>query len=66
MAAGGPKTGDREFLERAREIMEAGCSGMAVGREIWQHDSPLKMAAAIKKIIFDNYSVDEAIKLLLE
>ncbi|MBW2966529.1 fructose-bisphosphate aldolase [Candidatus Woesearchaeota archaeon] len=64
MAAGGPKTGDREFLERAKEIMEAGCSGMAVGREIWQNDSPLKMAAAIKKIIFENSSVDEAMKLI--
>jgi class I fructose-bisphosphate aldolase len=64
MAAGGPKLPDREFLERAKDIMEAGCSGMAIGREIWQHKSPLKMAAAIKSIIFEDTSPEEAFRLL--
>ncbi len=64
MAAGGPHIGNKEFLQRAKDIMEIGCSGMAVGREIWQNEAPLKMAAAIKKIIFEDASVDEAMKEL--
>lgn len=64
MAAGGPKLPDKAFLERAKDIMDTGCSGMAVGREIWQHESPLKMSAAIKKVIFEDISVDEAMREL--
>jgi len=64
MAAGGQHIGNKAFLERAKDIMEVGCSGMAVGREIWQNESPLKMAAAVKKIIFEDASVDEAMREL--
>ena len=64
VVAGGPKIEDKEFLKRTKEVMKIGCTGMAVGREIWQHDSPLKMAAAIKKVIFEDASVDEAMSLI--
>jgi class I fructose-bisphosphate aldolase len=64
MAAGGPQIGDLEFLQRARDVIDVGCSGMAIGREIWKHNAPLKMAAAVKSIIFENASPEEAIQLL--
>jgi len=32
--------------------MAAGASGVAVGRNVWQHSEPLKITKKIKEIIF--------------
>jgi len=44
--------------------METGAVGMAIGREVWQHETPMKMTAAIKSIIFDNAEVEDALRFL--
>ena len=62
--AGGPKLPSLQYLKRAKDIMETGAVGMAVGRGIWQHDTPMKMTAALRSIIFDNAEVDEAMEFL--
>lgn len=62
--SGGSKVDDRLFLLRAKQVMNSGATGMIVGRNIWKHEHPLKMVEALKKIIFDNANVDDAIKLL--
>ncbi len=65
MVAGGPKieNGNR-FLSEVRDFMAAGASGMAVGRNVWKSDKPLKVTKALKSIIFDNAKVKDAIKWL--
>ena len=51
--SGGPKApSDEDFLAQVRGVMEAGATGLAVGRNVWQHEDPMKMAAALKEIIF--------------
>jgi len=42
--------------------MDAGGSGLAVGRNVWQHDRPLEMAAALRRVILDGQSVETALK----
>ena len=64
MIAGGAKSDDRDYLKRAKEVMEVGATGMAVGRQIWQHEHPLKMTFALKKIIFEDADISSAMKLL--
>lgn len=64
MIAGGPKIKDDLFLKHTREVVDSGAIGVAVGRQVWQHDEPMKMTAALKKIIFEDYSADEAEDLL--
>jgi class I fructose-bisphosphate aldolase len=64
VVAGGAKTDNKRFLTNVKNIMQTGAIGMAVGRQVWQHDSPMKMTAAIKNVIFDNAEVKEALKLL--
>lgn len=64
MVAGGPKIGERSFFQNVRDIMDSGAIGMAIGRQVWQHEYPLKMTEAIKKIIFNEGSVEEARELL--
>jgi len=63
--AGGPKIeNDRDLLRMVRDSITAGGSGVAIGRNIFQHKNPTKMVKAISKIVHENYSVDEALKEL--
>ncbi|MEM4554281.1 MAG: aldolase [Candidatus Anstonellaceae archaeon] len=52
ISAGGSKQPEAEFLQKVRDIMSAGAVGLAVGRNVWQHDEPLRMAKEIRKIVF--------------
>jgi fructose-bisphosphate aldolase, class I len=54
IASGGDKVPVSHFLKEAKEIINAGGSGMAVGRNIWQHEDPVGIANSVAKIIFDN------------
>ncbi len=61
--SGGPKAPtDEAFLQQVRGVMDAGATGLAVGRNVWQHKEPLKMAESLKKIIFEGRSVQDALK----
>ncbi|MBW2996408.1 class I fructose-bisphosphate aldolase [Candidatus Woesearchaeota archaeon] len=64
VVAGGPKQPGAGFLRKVKDVMGTGAVGMAVGREVWQHESPIKMTAAIKSIIFENASVEQAVEYL--
>ena len=64
LVVGGKKLSDQELLQRTYEVMKAGASGLAVGRNVWQHEKPLEITKALKKIIFDKKSVNEALKIL--
>lgn len=64
MVAGGPKLEGDQVLREVRDFMDAGASGMAVGRNVWKSDKPLNMTKALKSIIFDNAKVKDALKWL--
>jgi class I fructose-bisphosphate aldolase len=50
--AGGIKKGEKEFLNQTKDIMNAGCIGLAIGRNIWQSKKPLGITRKISKIIW--------------
>ncbi|MCX6770874.1 MAG: fructose-bisphosphate aldolase [Candidatus Micrarchaeota archaeon] len=52
ISAGGSKQSDADFCAKVRDVLAAGGVGMAVGRNVWQHDNPMKIAGEIRKIIF--------------
>ncbi|MCX6750895.1 MAG: aldolase, partial [Candidatus Pacearchaeota archaeon] len=52
VVAGGIKKGEKEFLKQVQEIMNAGCIGLAIGRNVWQHSHPIEITNKIKKIIW--------------
>jgi class I fructose-bisphosphate aldolase len=61
--SGGPKAPtDESFLRQVKGVIDAGASGLAVGRNVWQHERPLEMAAALREIIFNGQSVETALK----
>jgi len=55
LVSGGGKLGDEELLEKARESMDAGCSGIIFGRNMWQRkmDDALEMTARLFDILRD-------------
>jgi class I fructose-bisphosphate aldolase len=62
--SGGPKTEtEKDFLVQAREVMDAGATGIAVGRNVWQSRDPFHMARMLKSIVIENNSVEEAITI---
>ncbi len=59
--AGGPATEtDVEALEMVAGAMSVGARGIMFGRNIWQQEDPEGMIAAMKAIIHEGRSVDEA------
>ena len=51
--SGGPKAPtDDDFLKQVKGVMEAGGTGLAVGRNVWQNQDPLAMADKLRRVIF--------------
>jgi DhnA family fructose-bisphosphate aldolase class Ia len=62
---GGSRSGDpRDLLGAIHGAMQAGASGVAVGRNIYQHPRPDRMTAAIVAIVHDGATVDAALEVL--
>ena len=63
--AGGPKTEtDRDILQMVHDANKAGCAGASIGRNVFQHKDPEKMARALCMIVHENATVDEAFSLI--
>ncbi len=62
--AGGPKTAtEDEFLKHVSDCMKAGAAGVAVGRNAWQSDDPLRTARRLNAIVIQNKTLDEALAI---
>lgn len=53
LVSGGEKSGDEVMLQKARESMEAGATGLIFGRNVWQreHDASLKFVSSLREIL---------------
>ena len=56
---------DRDILEMVKGSIEAGGSGVSIGRNVFQHDNPVKMVQAISAIVNDGKNVDDALAILM-
>ena len=61
--AGGKKIGEMEALVMTKNAIDAGARGVDMGRNIFQSDSPVGMIKAVRSIVHDNYSVEDAYKI---
>ena len=58
--SGGPKAPtDEAFLLQVQGAMDAGATGLAVGRNAWQNANPLQMADSLRKVIFERVRVEK-------
>ncbi len=59
--AGGPKLDtERDVFEMVANAVALGAVGCDMGRNIWQHDHPIPMITAIRKIVHDGYDAKDA------
>ena len=56
LVSGGSRAGDEAMLEKARQSMEAGATGLIFGRNVWQreHEESLRFVDALRKVL-DHY-----------
>lgn len=64
--AGGKKLPEREALEMCFQAIDQGASGVDMGRNIFQSESPIAMLKAVQAVVHDNASVDHAYQLFLD
>jgi fructose-bisphosphate aldolase, class I len=60
LARGGSKGDDRAVLALTRHLLDCGAAGVVFGRNIFQHERPASMAAALKALIHDDASTESA------
>ncbi|MGG8468996.1 3-hydroxy-5-phosphonooxypentane-2,4-dione thiolase [Rahnella sp. PAMC25617] len=63
--AGGKKLPEREALEMCFKAIDQGASGVDMGRNIFQSESPIAMLKAVKAVVHENASVAHAYELFL-
>jgi 3-hydroxy-5-phosphonooxypentane-2,4-dione thiolase len=64
--AGGPKTdSELEVFQFVHHGIQQGAIGVNLGRNIWQNDSPVGMARALRAVIHENADPKEANELFL-
>ncbi|MGD0643330.1 MAG: 3-hydroxy-5-phosphonooxypentane-2,4-dione thiolase [Candidatus Bathyarchaeia archaeon] len=62
--AGGPKTEtQKEVFDFVYDGIQKGAIGVNLGRNIWQTESPVAAIRAIRAIVHDNYTPQEALDL---
>jgi class I fructose-bisphosphate aldolase len=65
LIAGGPKTSSvRDALAMVRGALDAGASGMFIGRNVFQAPEPARMMRVMRAIIHDDLTVEAALALL--
>jgi 3-hydroxy-5-phosphonooxypentane-2,4-dione thiolase len=61
--AGGKKLPEREALELARNAVAKGAAGVDMGRNIFQSTNPVGMIKAVRAVVHDGASVDDAMEI---
>jgi len=65
VVAGGPKMrNEEEILKMVEMAIDGGASGVAIGRNVFQAENPIKMTRAISMIVHENASAEDALKFL--
>ena len=66
LAGGGSGQGIKHYFQMARNICDVGGAGVAFGRAVWNFEDPVAFIKALKLIVHENASVQEAIEFLEE
>ena len=64
IAGGAKMDSDRDILQMVKGSIDAGGSGVSIGRNVFQHRNPTLMVEAISAIVHDGLGVEDALKLL--
>ncbi|MFB6112681.1 MAG: 2-amino-3,7-dideoxy-D-threo-hept-6-ulosonate synthase [Halodesulfurarchaeum sp.] len=59
--AGGSPSGDLATLENVRGAMDAGASGVSMGRTVFQHEDPYAISSAIAAVVHEGATAADAL-----
>jgi fructose-bisphosphate aldolase / 2-amino-3,7-dideoxy-D-threo-hept-6-ulosonate synthase len=63
--AGGPKCkSPQEVLQTTFDALQAGASGLSIGRNVFQAENPTAIAKALSAIVHENATVEQAMKIM--
>ena len=63
--AGGEKTEtERDLFEIISGALAAGAAGVSIGRNVFQHEKPMRIVAAIGRMVHQNATADDALEFL--
>ena len=65
VVAGGKKTSESEALRMASDAIRDGAAGVDMGRNIFQSEDPVAMIRAVRSIVHESATADEAHKLFI-
>lgn len=61
--AGGPQMDtEKQLLQMVYDSLQAGGSGVAIGRNVFQSEDPVKLVSNISKIVHDGMTVEEVLR----
>ncbi|MDX1388300.1 MAG: 3-hydroxy-5-phosphonooxypentane-2,4-dione thiolase [Acidobacteriota bacterium] len=61
--AGGKKVPERDAIQLAHNAVKSGARGVDMGRNIFQSDCPVGMIRAVRAVVHDDASVDDAYQI---
>jgi putative autoinducer-2 (AI-2) aldolase len=61
--AGGKKIEERAALKMAKDAIDAGAVGVDMGRNIFQSDNPVGMIKAVRSVVQEGVSIEDALKI---
>lgn len=64
MLGGNPTNDLEKFFQEISDALEAGASGVIVGRNVWKHPTPDKICSAIAAIVHKSATPKQAIEIL--
>jgi DhnA family fructose-bisphosphate aldolase class Ia len=62
VVAGGSRESDLDLLKKVAEARAAGAVGCSVGRNIFQHDDPAAVTAALSAVVRGTASPEQALE----
>lgn len=63
MVSGNDKMSEDALFKKSHALLKTGVSGFAIGRNVWQHDKPYAISKALRAIVHDNKSYEEAMQI---
>ncbi len=63
LAGGSKAESDEALLRMAEDVMKAGAMGVTYGRNVFQHQNPMLITKALKRVVIDKASVAEAMEV---
>ena len=65
--AGGEQMGStRQLLQMVHDSLQAGGAGISIGRNVFQHRNRVALVSALRAIVHEDASVEEALKIVGE